>query len=918
MKQPVSFSEGVSSDVGHASLRAAIRHLGGLLGESLTRHEGHELLELVERVRHLARRHEDVVELTRVLDGVDTTTAIALARAFTTYFQLANVSEQLHRERELSARPHAPLAETIGRIRAAHVDSELLRDIVSRLELRPVFTAHPTEASRRSVLDKQRRIADLLTVLDDAGLAVVERDRGERRLAELVDLLWETDELRIERPEPTDEARGAAYYLEQLARHVVPNLLEDFDAALTAIGAPVALRARPLTFGTWTGGDRDGNPAVTPAVTLEVLTLQHEMSLRVLISAVDALTRDLSLSSRIVDITPELSASLAADSAALPGVEARYHRLNAAEPYRMKCNYIRQRLRNTRRRLAVVGPHIPGQDYLGSTELLDDLELMRASAAAHHGGLIADGMLAHAMRTVAAFGLHLGTMDIREHAARHHAALARLFDRLGESSTPYAELDRDSRTALLSAELRSRRPLVGPDHRALGEPAAELLELFATIGIALDRFGDDVIESHIISMTRGVDDVLAAVVLAREAGLVDIALGRARIGFVPLLETVDELRRAGDILEALLAEPSYRRIVSARGDVQEVMVGYSDSSKDAGITTSQWEIQKAQRHLRDVAQRHGIVLRVFHGRGGSVGRGGGPTAESILAQPFGTLNGPMKLTEQGEVISDKYSLPGLARHNLELTLAAVLEASVLHRTPRFSGARLDAWEATVETVSGAARGAYRALVAAPRLMPFFTTATPVDELALLNIGSRPARRPGGSAAGVEDMRAVPWVFGWTQARIALPGWYGVGSGLAAVFDDGRDGMLAEMYESWNFFRTFIGNVEMVLAKTDLEIAARYVDGLVDPGVRPLFDIIRQEHARTVAAVLRVSGQERLLDGNPVLRRTFEVRDAYLAPLHALQIALLRRFRAGDEPDLDLRRALLVTVNGIAAGLRNTG
>ena len=513
---------------------------------------------------------------------------------------------------------------------------------------------------------------------------------------------------------------------------------------------------------------------------------------------------------------------------------------------------------------------------------------------------------------MATIGFHLAVLDIREHAQAHHASLAELFAAL---EVDYEALDRPERTARLAAELASRRPLAPP-----ADPAArDARALLSGLREAMDAYGDEIVQSYIVSMTRGVDDVLAPAVLARDVGLIDIPVGTARIGFVPLFETIDDLRGIGPILRELLATPPYRLLVELRGNVQEVMVGYSDSNKQGGITTSQWEIHKALRTVAAISRETGVRIVVFHGRGGTVGRGGGPTNAAILGQPAGVVSGGVKITEQGEVIADKYGLPGLARSNLDTALSALIEATLAHSEPRHEPGTLAAWDAVMEVMSSRAYAFYRAFLEEPGLAEYFQASTPAEELAMMNLGSRPARRPGADG-GIDDLRAIPWVFGWTQSRQIIPGWFGVGTGLQAAREAGKGDELAAMYAGWQFFGTFVSNVEMTLAKTDLAIAGHYVNTLVDPSLHHLLDQIVAEYHRTVDEIRRLSGTE-LLDDLPVLKRTLAVRDAYLDPISVLQVELLSRSRAvaGDaKTAARVQRALLLTINGVAAGLRNTG
>jgi phosphoenolpyruvate carboxylase len=896
------------------SLRADIRRLGHQLGDALVRQHGEHLLDLVEQVRSLgksARRggSADAAEaLNELLTGLDTADVIPIVRAFTTYFYLANVAEQVHRIEDLASDDRY-LTATVDRIVEADIEPRLLGEIVERLEVRPVFTAHPTEAARRSILNKRGSIAALITrrlqTANPEEVALI-----DARTAELIDQIWQTDELRNERPTVIDEARSALYYLMALAENVLPSLAEVIAGQLHRL-AP-GTHPTPLRFGTWVGGDRDGNPEVTAQTTLEALALQHDRGLSLLIELVEHLSEELSMSSELNEPSEALIEALERDRDRLPEVWERERTRTEEAPYRLMCSFMHARLINTRARIKSGSDHVPGYDYGHPRDFVAELDLIADSLRSSRGKLIADGAVERVRRAATMLGFQMAILDIRQHSAKHGAAVDELFAGIG---VDLAAMDPGERLRTLSDELTEPRPLSGPTSN-LGDPNAETLETFRSIRRAQRRYGGQVIESYIISMTETPAHVLEAAVLAREAGLIDLQRGIADIGLVPLVETIEDLQRSGDLIDALLSDSNYRRLVSLRGDLQEVMLGYSDSNKEGGITTSQWEIYKAQKVMRAITEAHGVRLRLFHGRGGTIGRGGGPTHAAILAQPFGTVDGDIKITEQGEVISDKYGNPNIAARNLELMVASVLESSLLHRQSRRSKETLDRWTEAMDRFSAEAHNAYLELATDPSLVPYFLASTPVEELGKMNIGSRPSRRPGG-AGGIRDLRAIPWVFGWTQTRQIVPGWFGVGAGIRGAREAGFGDTMAEMADEWSFMRTFLSNVEMTLFKTDLDISSGYVDTLVEPDHRRLLEMIRSEHDATIEEILRLKRSGRLLEDSPLLERTLDVRDIYLDPINYLQVSLLARRRAGDEsPTLD--RALLLTVNGIAAGMRNTG
>ncbi|MGJ9463163.1 phosphoenolpyruvate carboxylase [Actinotignum sp. GS-2025e] len=917
-----------------APLRAVVRRLSTMLGQEIAQQHGEETLDLIEKVRAAARDLDSETaasEVQRSLDNMSTDTAIILTRAFAEYFLLANAAEQTFRIKVIGDKDPAEswVPRAISRIYDA-VGLEGLQKTVDSLDIRLVFTAHPTEAQRRAVLTKLRRVSEIVETETEEGSE--ERARQDRELASVMESIWLTDELRRVQPTPLDEARNVMWYLRSLYTDTLPDVITDFRDELERYGAHLPEDAVPIRFGSWIGGDRDGNPYVTADVTADVLRLQSSTAIDIAVWFVNRAMLSLSISSRLSGDDAALLASLEEDFRFPDLVDEDSRALYAEEPYRLKLGAIRSKLNNTKARITTGAEHIPGHDYATGTEIQEEFQLLRDALRRHGAERVADGLLATAQQIIHGMGLGLVILDVREHSEKHFELLSELFNRFGGLEADYATLSREERTALLGRELASARPLapalINTDDSPLTESSQKTFEVFRAIRQAHKIYGTDAITTYLVSMTHGPDDILSVALLAREAGIIDLesAEKRADLGFAPLLEEVPELRRAGEILDTLLSDPSYREIVRLRGNRQEVMLGYSDSNKDAGVVTSQWEIHQAQRQLRDVAARHGVTLRLFHGRGGSVGRGGGPTYDAILSQPYGVLDGEIKFTEQGEVISDKYTLPALARENLSLTLAAVMEASALHREPRNSNVSLSRYDEVMDFLSGAAYQRYRVLADDPDLPEYFVTSTPVELLGDLNIGSRPSKRTT-SEKGLDGLRAIPWVFGWTQSRQIVPGWFGAGSGLRAAREAGYGEDLKKMVRSWQFFRTTMSNIEMTLAKTDMDIAGHYVRTLVPERLHHIYAEIREEYELTVRELEALLAEDDLLDTQPVLQRTLRIRDQYLKPIHYLQVALLARVRAdagsadglsGKEQSADEQRALLTTINGISAGMKNTG
>jgi phosphoenolpyruvate carboxylase len=843
-----------------APLRRDVRLLGQILGQVLVEQEGEGLLEDEERIRLLsreARRSGDPrlrEKLAETVGALDVERQASVLRAFGLYFQLANIAEQHHRirrRRQYSQEQRAgreSLAETFARLDEAGVGGPELERAGRRVSLELVLTAHPTEAARRTVLTAQLRIARLLRRLDDPGLSPGERTELDTALAEEVTVLWQTDEVRPRRPRVVDEIRHGLWFFETSLLEEAPRLLAEYRARLPDAPAP-------LRFGSWIGGDQDGNPEAGPKTIFEALERARRLALTRYRAEVRQLAAAVGITTTLAPVSHELRESIARDERELPRYADEIGDQNADEPYRRKLSFVWRRL----------GNELEGGEagYESPAAFAGDLELLDASLRANRGGRVAAGRLASLRRRVELFGFHLAKLDVRLHAD----------------------------------DLRL--------------PAERAQETFRAIAAVRARHGPESLDTLIVSGTREPADVLRALDLADEAGI--------ELSLVPLFETIADLRASCATVEALLDEPRFGRLVERRGRRLEVMVGYSDSGKDGGYLTAQWEVALAQEALGTLAGRRGLELTIFHGRGGTPGRGGGPTFAAILAQPPGCPPGRLKLTEQGETISFKYGLPELAHRNLEAALAATLLSAFPEATGGLPPASA---RDTLASVSELAFASYRALVDDADLPEFFRAFTPIEELSLLALGSRPARRPGRTEA-IASLRAIPWVFAWTQNRSLVPAWYGCGAALGSLASsaDGRT-QLRRLYRDWAFFRSLIENLEMTLAKSSLDIARGYLDLVPeDAGRDRLFALIADEHERTRAAVLETVEADELLARHPVLQRSIRLRNPYVDPMNAIQVEFLRRYRDPTLPQDErerVRRSLMRSIAGIAAALRNTG
>lgn len=919
-------------------LSERIHLLGDLLGRTIEEQEGCGLFERVEEARALAKssragENEAREKLVALAHSLPLPEARGVVKAFTTYFQLVNLAEEQERVRVLHERAFRaaaegrPMGESVGaairQLASDGVTHDQLQAALDRLYVQPVFTAHPTEAKRRTILAKLRRIAAGLARLDFSALTPEEQRDALDRIGEEIVALWQSDETRLRQPSVLDEVRNGLYFFDEVLFDLAPVLYRSLDDALAEAYPGEQFVVPPfLRFGSWIGGDRDGNPFVTVAVTEETLREHKATVLKLYQRSLDRMHGHLSASARY-GISSALAESLERDAELFPDEAVRVNSRYPMQPYRHKGAYIYRKLAATleANERPWRADHVPVPNtYHRVEEFIADLRLMQDSLREHKGERLANGRLGTLIRQAEIFGFHLATLDLRQHADQLRSALTEIFRRYGLSED-YATLPEIDKELLLTRELLGRRPLT-PAQLDFSAETNETLELFRLVRKAHERIGPAAIQNFIISMTTGPSDVLAVLLMAQDAGVSD------QLDIAPLFETLADLQAAPQIMEQLFGNQAYLAHLARRDHSQLVMLGYSDSNKDTGYLAANWELRRAQGAIPEVCKHHGVRLTLFHGRGGTVGRGGGPTNRAILAQPPESVHGRIRLTEQGETITNRYANPELARRHLDQLLHAVLLQSIVpafsadgsEEGSRAAARRTDGWDRAMDQLSEFARTAYRAFVHdTAQTVHYFYQATPIDAISRLNIGSRPAKRKAGGS--ISDLRAIPWVFAWAQCRAGLPGWYGLGTGLDryAGGDAMRLDELREMYRNWPFFRVLIDNAQLSMRQADMGIAEVY-SALAEEDVRrAIFPAILEEFRRTEACILKLTGQADLLENEPWLQRSIQLRNPYIDPMNYLQVALLRRWREAQGAEADaLREAVLLSVNGVAAGLRNTG
>ncbi|WP_218132047.1 phosphoenolpyruvate carboxylase [Undibacterium oligocarboniphilum] len=908
------------------SLREDIRRLGRLLGDTVRNQHGDDVFDLIEQVRQNSirfRRDADEAaraELENTLDSLTNDQTTQVIRAFSYFSHLVNLAEDQHHIRRTRAHQIAgsaprsgSLAHTIEALYNAGHNTQQLLDFFQTAQVAPVLTAHPTEVQRKSILNCQMVITRLLDERDRMQLTPEESAANEEALGRAVLTLWQTRMLRTSKLSVLDEVENGLSFYDYTFLRELPQLYAGLEDLLASKDPALQQRELPsfMKMGSWIGGDRDGNPFVTATVLEKTLAMQSTRAFRFYLDELHTLGSQLSMANLLVKVSDELLALAERSPDHSP------HRSD--EPYRLAISGIYARLAATYTRLLGLLPSIPpsgeAAPYRAAEELAADLDVIHNSLMANGSAAITRGRLRHLRRAVRVFGFYLAPLDLRQNSDVHERVVAELLQ-AANPATDYLTLNEDQRIEVLIQEISSARPLASP-YLTYSEETQSELAIYRAAATAKQRYGAGAVPNCIISKTDGVSDMLELALLLKESGLLHPAEGRLDVNIIPLFETIGDLQNSAPAMDRLFTIPAYARLLASRDQAQEVMLGYSDSNKDGGFLTSGWELYKAELDLVEVFKKHQVRLRLFHGRGGSVGRGGGPSYQAILAQPAGAVQGQIRLTEQGEVITAKYGNPEVGRRNLEVLAAATMEASMLAHTEPAPPA---VFLSVMEELSDYAFHAYRDLVYGTEgFEQYFWESTVISEIAGLNIGSRPASRKKSTA--IEDLRAIPWVFSWSQCRLMLPGWFGFGTAvrryLAAHPADGLPTLQA-MFRQWSFFSTLLSNMEMVLAKSDIGIASRYAQLVKDQALRDrIFPRIQAEHAATIDVLKSISGQDELLAANPLLARSIRNRFPYLSPLNHVQIELLQRYRQGD-PDERVRRGIHLSINGIATGLRNSG